>query len=280
MTSAFEQLFLDNLPRIERILASISRRHAFPEAEREEFAAWAKLRLVADDYAVLRKFEGRSTLSTYLTTVLANLFRDYRIHRWGKWRPSAEARRLGPVAVQLETLLARDGRSLAEAIAQLRGRLDVERPAEELERLATRLPQRARRRFEGEESLARLESAEGADDGVLDAERRALERQAEQALGRALAGLEPQVRLALKLRFADGLAVVEIAALLGEPVRPLYARLERSLGALRRALEAEGLDAARITGLVGWAGLDLRVDFGPPPESATRRPSNSLERSP
>jgi len=212
--------------------------------------------------------------------VLANLFRDYRIHRWGKWRPSAEARRLGPVAVQLETLLARDGRSLAEAIAQLRDRLDVERPADELERLAARLPRRARRRFEGEEALARLESAEGADDGVLDAERRALERQAEQALGRALAGLEPQVRLALKLRFADGLAVVDIAALLGEPVRPLYSRLERALGALRRALEAEGLDAARVTGLVGWAGLDLRVDFGPPPERATRRPSNSLERSP
>ena len=273
-----EDLLASQLPLIDRLLSSVCRRNAFPPDESEDFASWAKLRLVDDDFAVFRKFQGRSSLSTYLTTVIVNLFRDYRIHRWGKWRPSAEAKRLGTVAVQLETLVSRDGRTVAEAIAHLQTSFGVDRPAAELERLAAQLPSRTRRRFEGEEALAALSSPEATDSGVEESERRATERQAESALARALGSLAPTDRLVLKLRFADGLAIVDIAALLGEPARPLYARIERSLAALRRVLEGEGLQAARVTDLVGWSGLDLRVDFGSLPETPPRGPSNSMER--
>jgi RNA polymerase sigma factor (sigma-70 family) len=273
------ELFESNLPLIERLIGSVCRRNAFPPDESEEFGSWAKLRLIDDDFAVIRKFEGRASLPTYLTVVITNLFRDYRIHRWGKWRPSAEAKRLGTVAVQLETLVSRDGRTVAEAIAVLQTSFGVTRPAGELEQLAGQLPNRPRRRTEGEEALAVVDSGERTDRGVLDSERRATERQAEKALALALAELEPAERLVLKLRFADGLQVVEIARMFGEPPRPLYARIERSLSALRRALEAEGLDAARTAGLVGWAGLDLTVDFGSLPESPAGSPSNSMERS-
>lgn len=273
-----EALFSSELPLIERILASVCRRNAFPPDDSEEFASWAKLRLVENDYAVLRKFEGRSSLPTYLTAVIVNLFRDYRIHRWGKWRPSAEAKRLGKVAVELETLVSRDGRSVAEAIVHLRTGRGVEQSETELERLAARLPSRVRRRFEGEEALASVPSAEASDRGVREAELEATQRRAEAALSTALGSLPARDRLVLKFRFADGLAVVDIATLLGEPARPLYARIERALAALRKSLEGEGLEAARITDLVGWSGLNLRVNFGNLPEGPISRPSNSMER--
>ncbi len=275
-----EELFTSHLLLIERVLSSVCRRNSFPPDEAEEFASWAKLRLLDDNFAVFRKFQGRSSLSTYLTTVIVNLFRDYRIHRWGKWRPSAEAKRLGTIAVQLETLVARDGRTVAEAIAHLQTSFGVDRPVAELERLAARLPSRTRRRFEGEGALASIASGDSAESGVEASERRATERQAESALARALGTLEPVDRLVLKLRFADGLAIVDIAAMLGEPARPLYARIERSLVALRRVLESEGLEASRVTGLVGWSGLDLRIDYGTFPETPVRSPSNSMERQP
>lgn len=273
-----EELFLSNLPGIDRVLDSVCRRNAFPPDESEDFASWAKLRLVDDDFAVFRKFQGRSSLSTYLTTVIVNLFRDYRIHRWGKWRPSAEAKRLGTVAVQLETLVARDGRTVAEAIAHLQTSFGVDQPVAELELLAAQLPSRTKRRFEGEEALAVLPAQESTDARVEESERRATEKQAESALALALGSLAPTDRLVLKLRFEDGLAIVDIAAMLGEPARPLYARIERSLAALRRVLEGEGLQAARVTDLVGWSGLDLEVDFGTLPETPSRSPSNSMER--
>lgn len=273
-----EEQFSSQLVLIERILASVCRRNAFPLDESEDFASWAKLRLVADDYGVFRKFEGRSTISTYLTTVIVNLFRDYRIHRWGKWRPSAEAKRLGAAAVELETLINRDGRTVAEAIAHVRTGLGVEHSAPELERIAAQLPSRLKRRFEGEQALAELASGEETDSGIRESELRATQAQAEVALAKALESLAARERLVLKLRFADGLPIVDIAVMLGDPARALYTQIERSLVAIRKSLEKEGLQAGRVTDLVGWTGLDIRVDFGALPETPDSSPSNSMER--
>lgn len=270
-------LFESNLPIVERLLRSVCRRHAFPPDESEEFAAWAKLRLIDDDYAVFRKFEGRASLPTYLTTVIVNLFRDYRIHRWGKWRPSAEAKRLGTTAVQLETLVARDGRTLAEAIEVLRTSFGVTRPAAELEQLAERLPARVRRRQESDEGLAGLAAADAADQRVVDGERRAVAERAAAAVSRALAELDAEDRLVLKLRFADGLAIVDIAGLLGAPAKPLYGRIERTLAGVRRSLESAGLEASQVLGLLGWSGLELPIDFGGEARDGVARPSQEKE---
>jgi RNA polymerase sigma factor for flagellar operon FliA len=273
-----EEIFLEQLSLIERVIASVCRRHAFPVDESEEFSSWAKLRLVDGDYAVLRKFQGRSSLSTYLTTVIVNLFRDYRTHRWGKWRPSAEAKKLGSAAIQLETLIARDGRTLAEAIAILRTTFDVEQSEESLGELAARLPVRTRRRVEGDDVLGTLTSSQSAEDGLDESARREVQRRATTALGKAFATLEPAERLALKLRFDSGLTVVEIAKLLGESPRALYSRIERSLKALRRELETQGLEADAVSGLIGWPGLDLHVDYGVAAGAPADRPSERLER--
>jgi RNA polymerase sigma factor for flagellar operon FliA len=272
-------LFESNLPLIERLLRSVCRRNAFPPDESEEFASWAKLRLIDDDYAVFRKFEGRASLPTYLTTVIVNLFRDYRIHRWGKWRPSAEAKRLGTLAIQLETLVARDGRTLAEAIAVLRTSFGVTRPAAELEQLAARLPERIRRRQEGDEALAVVAAADATAERLVDGERRATAARAEATVTRALAELDADERLVLKLRFADGLAIVDIARLLGVPAKPLYGRIERTLAAVRRTLEGDGLEASSVLGLLGWSGLDLTIDFGADSRDAGARPSPGKEMS-
>ena len=50
-------------------------------------------------------FEGRSQLRTYLITVVQRHFLDDRNARWGKWRPSSIARRIGPIAVLLDLLV-------------------------------------------------------------------------------------------------------------------------------------------------------------------------------
>src|SRR5688500_3157528 len=116
------ELFETNLALIDRLLGAVCRRNGFPPDDSEEFGSWARLRLIDNDYAILGKWRGESSLPTYLTAVIVNLFRDYRIQIWGKWRPSAEARRLGPAAVQLEKLMGQDGRSFPEAVAVLRSR--------------------------------------------------------------------------------------------------------------------------------------------------------------
>src|SRR6516164_4999589 len=74
-----EAAFLSQLDLIERVTAHICQRNRLNTAEADDFASHVKLKVVEHDYAILGKFEGRSSLQTYLTVVIQRLFLDYRI---------------------------------------------------------------------------------------------------------------------------------------------------------------------------------------------------------
>ena len=59
-----------NLELIERVIRFTARRQRLDESECEEFASIVKLKLIDNDYAVIRKFEGRSHLATFITIVV------------------------------------------------------------------------------------------------------------------------------------------------------------------------------------------------------------------
>src|SRR5262245_46902863 len=132
--------FLENLETIERIIGAICRRHVLVGDDRDDFDSYVKMRLIEGDYAVFAKFQGLSSLTTYLTVVITRFFQDFRTSRWGRWRHSAEANRLGPVALTLEILIYRDGHSVREAIQILRSRGGDLPTDRELIELAARLP--------------------------------------------------------------------------------------------------------------------------------------------
>src|SRR5260221_10151464 len=110
-----EALFLSQLDLIERVIRFVSSRQHLSASDADDFASHVKLKLIEADYAVFRKFQGRSSLRTYLTIVIERLFLDYRISAWGKWRASAQAKRGGQGAGLLEQLLVRDGYGFEQA---------------------------------------------------------------------------------------------------------------------------------------------------------------------
>jgi hypothetical protein len=55
-----EATFLAALPAIDRIIAILGRRYGLADGDLEDFSSWAKARLIESDYAVFRKFGGRS----------------------------------------------------------------------------------------------------------------------------------------------------------------------------------------------------------------------------
>jgi len=256
------QLYERNLELIEQVIASIGRRRALSVDEAEDFTSWVRLRLLEDDCAILAKFRGRSRFKTYLVTVVANLFRDYRISKWGKFRPSAKAKRRGPTAERFEILYYRDGYSLSETVEILRRNFGVRESVEELERLAASLPPRVPRRPVGEEVLEQMGDDGRVEDRVRDQAHAAASERAEAALGRAFQTLEPESRLILKMHFEDQLTVATISRTLGLDQKPLYRRIERCLRDLRASLEAEGFTAGDAAGLLGWDALSLRVEYG------------------
>ena len=72
-----KELFESSLGLVEQVIAFICRRHRLYDARAEDFASYARLALIDSDYAILRKFQGRSSLGTYLTTVIHRLYLDY-----------------------------------------------------------------------------------------------------------------------------------------------------------------------------------------------------------
>lgn len=247
-----EALFLQNLGWIERVSASLCRRYGITGEDAEDFASWAKLRLIENDYASLRKFRGESAITTYLTVVVASLFRDYRVERWGRWRPSAAAQRRGTLAVRLETLVHRDGYRLEQAAEILRTSGATDLPDRELAVLLAELPPRTPLRpvEVGPEPLESTSAGVTADEFVTRDEEERERRAASEALSRTLEHLPTEDRLILRLRFWEDMSVADVARALALPQKPLYRRLEQVLAQLRRELEAAGISRERIRELL------------------------------
>jgi RNA polymerase sigma factor for flagellar operon FliA len=253
-TPEMEQRLLAHLPEIDRIVAFVCRRNGLEKAEADDFRSLVHLKLIENDYEVLRRFRGQSTLRTYLTVVVQRRFLDHRISEWGKWRPSAEARRLGPVAVELERLTGRDGLTLGEAIETMRTRAGEPPSRETLLDLAAKLPARAPRRFVGEDHAEALPARENV-------ERDAIARQAAQtgdraaaALKEAISSLPAQDRLILRMRFGDGFTVARIASILQLDQKALYRRIAGILAGLKDGLESAGLSRPEISALLDGGG--------------------------
>lgn len=249
------------LAEVDALLASICRRKRLSPEEAEDFSSWARLRLYEKRSSLFDGFEGRSSERTYLIAVLVNLLRDYRTARWGKFRPSAAAERLGTVAIRLEMLVFRDGLGFDEAARILRDNEGVGASLEELEAMYVQLPARAGRHLLGEEDLPELVAPERADGRLLHQVAETAAGRVEAALDQALRTLDRKDRLLLKLRLQDGFTVAAIARSLRRDQKSLYRRLDRLAAKLRRELAARGVGAAEVGQVLAWEAVELRVDY-------------------
>jgi RNA polymerase sigma factor for flagellar operon FliA len=261
-----EQYFLANLRQIEQIIAFVCRRNHLDVHESEEFAAHTKLKLIEGNYGILRKFEGRSLFTTYLTTVIQRLFFQYRVQLWGKWRPSAEAKRLGDKAITLERLLTRDNYSFAEAVEILTCGSEAAFTRGELEAMYVRLPPRMPRPVLVSDIDAPDVAAngDGADDDLLSAERERTARRAAAALDETIATLDAEDQIILKMRYANGMRVPDIARTLTLDMKKLYKRIDKLLLRLKGALETAGIRRGEIDDLLvhGDHEVNLRLIDG------------------
>ncbi len=236
-----------HLPQIERIVGAVARRRGLLPQEAEELGSEIRLKLIENDYARLRAYAGRSSFETYLLICIQRLAQDLRDKELGAWEPSAEARRIGPHAVQLETLWVRDGLTLDECERMLAPRFPTLSPRE-IDEIAVRLPRRTRRRKvqDGDEVLEHHPASAPLPDQLLD-ERAdfAAKRDVLAALSEEIAKLSIEDCLLIRLRIESGLKVSEIARQgtpgSGSDQRALYSRFEKIFATLKRGLAERGI---------------------------------------
>lgn len=276
----YQKTFVEQLGLIDRVVQFIARRHHLSASDAEEFTSTVHLKLIEKNFAILRKFEQRSNLATYLTTVTERLYLDFCIARWGKWRPSAAARRKGVVAVELERLMSRDGLTFTEAVGILHTNHRVTETREELLAILESLPVRPVRKFAGEEELALVAAGGGADDAAFsEIDDKALVARVEQGLAVAVGRLTAREQLLLKMHFVEDLPVAQIARALGEEAKPLYRRMLQIMSTLKEELARQGIDQALVARVIGHPGLVLGAIFANQPDplgkTGATRPSTT-----
>lgn len=229
------------LPMVRHVVLAVGRRYRIGRDDLDELHSLVCLKLVSDRYAVFRKFEGRSGLRTYLTTVVTRVWLDIRIARGGKWRPSAAASRLGPAAVALERLLTHDGCSLAEASRILTMNMGLARSEREARMLYESLPARIpRRRLVHDVFLEDVPAPPPGPSNTLDESSRF-----RAELAAALRTLPVEDRRLIVRRFVWEQTVAQIARELGLDQKDLYRRYDRLFVRIRALLGAGDTVAPR-----------------------------------
>jgi RNA polymerase sigma factor for flagellar operon FliA len=215
------------------------------------------VKLIENDYAVIRKFRGRSSLRTYLTVVVHRVVIDRRIAAWGKWRPSAEARRLGPAALLFERLIGERGVSFETACCAVQGRYGTNVSGKTLEALAARLAARGsmrrRQRLDVRDIEGLLVDPADPASALLEEGRQASAKRAAAVLARELEALPPADRRLIHQRFFEGASIVSLARDTGVDQKLLYRRMVRLFTTLRRRLEGRGLTNREVRELLAHA---------------------------
>ena len=275
-----EARFLEALPVIEDVTGKVCRRHRLNATEADEFRSDVHVHFIDRNYEVLRKFEGRCSLPTYITTIVQNLFFDYRNKMWQRYRPSVEAKRLGPTAMLIERLVVRDGLKIDEMIETLRVNHHITLDATHrafCDTLSARGP--SRRVVSDVDAVDIPSPGPSADDNVVKADRGFQAKRVLAALERARQALPPTGRLIVKMHFEDGAKVSDIARVLHLEQRPLYRTLERLLKSIGDAMAAEGISRADIAALLNVTTVEwLEDDEGPDTFVRTDRRAPWLRR--
>ena len=261
-SNPYEALFVAHLDVVERAIRFVCLRNHLSAADSDDFSSYVTLRIIEGEYVVFSSFQGRARLLTYLGVVVQRMLLDYRVRAWGRWRPSAEAKRCGHLAIRLEELLVRDGCRLDEAYEILNVNHGLTVTREELERLAERLPARTPRRFESDDALEGVAAEDrAADELVTESDRRETAARVSRALQSVMSELNQQDQLILLMKFEDGRTVADIATALRLEQKALYRHLAALIEKLRKGLEAEGIDAAAVRDIL--EGSPITLDWAP-----------------
>lgn len=216
--------------------------------------------LKEEDYQVLRKFKGKSKLSTYLSTIVSNIVVDLIRKNRGRSRVKQRAAEMGGVAEHLYDAIYVRGFSIGEAQDFLRSTwgLDIDRT--ELDLLLKKMQGRENpHRFKvcddnwppagfevetdnGVEVVV-PDPAWSAEEKLVDKQRELLAR---QVLDRALTELTGEERFIITLRFPFSedkhpMAIREIAEVLGVTEKALDNRVRRILMRCREIFLRQGL---------------------------------------
>jgi RNA polymerase sigma factor (sigma-70 family) len=227
---------------IREAVTSHARRHRLDEEEHEELFSYSLEKLLERERKVFGCFRGRSSLRTYLESIVGRLWVDL-LNKWhGRWRPMASSSRLGTTVVALDQLVRRDRQGVRTAVRLVQALRPSKRSAETLEAIGVKLAAVVRpREIHSQVLLSHQVARERADEQLEEEQRGKLADRFLQATREAIAGLPDGHRQVVHLWFFEGRSAPQIAELTGLAPKKIYRLITASLKKLATDLEARGL---------------------------------------
>jgi RNA polymerase sigma factor (sigma-70 family) len=242
------KLFEEHIDHIKDVIRKRCQKYSGEDPD--DLAQTIFLKLIEDDYRKVRAFQGKSSFTTYLYTVINHILLDYMRSKKGRWRPTERAKQLGEIAVMLEELVYRDERPLQEAICILTKNHQVSLTDTELQALYEQLPTHDAKSVEdvSEESLLHIASQDSRPDEELENKKLAstLSKTAE-VISAAKASLSAEDRLILKMHYENGVAISKIARILIKERSAVERRIQRILADFKERTLAAGINGQDVT---------------------------------
>jgi RNA polymerase sigma factor (sigma-70 family) len=247
--------FLTNsYQKVEAIIRAVCFRNRLKPEDTEDFASEVKLRLVENDYRILRVFTGKSSIETYLTTVIANTVRDLIRERDGRWRPSEEAKRLGEIAERIEELVYRFRYPFHEAYQILTTNFGFKQSEREVREIFFKLKPREERsiRVSCEEEIHDVRGT--PEMQMVAAEQNLLENKIACIIDEMREQLSATDRMMLRMAFEDNLKLTVIAEQLRLTRAEVDRRIREVLIGFKRGILQQGINYNDVRELIGDMG--------------------------
>jgi DNA-directed RNA polymerase specialized sigma24 family protein len=220
---------------LERAIRAVLTRHGPYDLD---VAQEIRLRVCRDGCAALGRIHDEADSFPFLYGLAARTHADRTRRERGRFRSSVAARRLGPVAVQIERLVMLDGLTVEAACDFLADNRDVQGEAA-WERLVGELRSRAPRP-PSPRSLSEADARLPAGDR--DPEQQLVARVVITVVRAELESLSSETRALLAARFGAGSRLPEVAAARGVGVKKLYRDSATVCGEIGTRLRSSGIE--------------------------------------
>ena len=233
-----------HLPVIDAAIKVACRRHEILDDQAEEFASHTKLKLIENDYHLIRSFQGKSSFRTYLFTVINRIFIDWLRMMKGRWRPSEYAKRLGQMGIKLEELMARKKLSYQEACYAIKINHGVNIDSREFRKLADKISkQLSTNPRQVDIPLEKINNSESTlKDPVIDKNSQEIREKIVSIIKDVSESLEANDKLILKMHFHDNLGISVISRILKQKRHGVDARLKFILVGFKEKILANGIN--------------------------------------
>ena len=248
------QFITGSYQKVEAIIRAVCFRNRLKPDEAEDFSAEVKLRLVENDYRILRVFTGKSSIETYLTTVIANTVRDLLRERNGRWRPSEEARRQGEVAERIEELIYRFHYPFHEAFQILTTNFGFAISEKDARDIFFKLKVREGRPVAVSTEEEFHDERGTPETEMINAEQNLLEGRISVIIDEMRVQLSATDRLMMRMAFEDNLKLTVIAEQLHLNRAEVDRRIREILTLFKRGILQQGINYNEVQELIEYMG--------------------------